>query len=82
MGLFILVYTQAILLVNFSLSLGRTKIIIFPILAAVGQAILIWLFHSNVREIIQVSLIICTLMFFGEVAYLGYNRLFKEYAKV
>lgn len=81
MGLFILVYTQAILLVNFSLSLGKIKIIIFPILAAVGQAILIWFFHSSVREIIQASLIICTLMFFGEVVYLGYNRLLNEYAK-
>lgn len=81
MGLFILVYTQAILLVNFSLSLGKTKIIIFPVLAAIGQAIFIWIFHSNIKEILQVSLIICTLMFFGEVVYLGYNRLLNEYAK-
>ncbi len=82
MGFFILVYTLAMLLVNFSLSLGKTRIIIFPVLAAVLQAVLIWVFHSGIREIIQVSLVICILMLFGEAMYLGYNRLSKEYAKI
>lgn len=73
MGLFILVYTLATLLVNFALSLGKTKIIWFPLVAAIGQGILIWIFHSDVKEIIQASLVICTFMFFGEAIFLGYN---------
>lgn len=73
MGLFILVYTLALLLVNFSLSLGETRIIVFPVLAAFGQAILLWIFHSSILEVIQVSLAICTLMLFGEGIFLGYN---------
>lgn len=81
MGVFIMVYTLSTLLVNFSLSLGKTGIIVFPVLGAVGQAVLIWLFHSSIKEIIQVSLLICALMLFGEAVYLGYNSLRKIYAK-
>ena len=81
MGLFILVYTLALLLVNFSLSLGKTRIIVFPILAALGQAIMLWIFHSSILQVIQVSLAICTLMLFGEGLFLGYNSLRKIYGK-
>lgn len=86
MGLFILVYTLALLLVNFSLSLGKTRIIVFPVLAAFGQAILLWIFHSSILEVIQVSLAICTLMLFGEGVFLGYNSRYglakgKQYGK-
>lgn len=73
MGLFILVYTLALLLVNFSLSLGKTQIIIFPVLAAFAQAVFLWIFHSSILEIIQVSLIICVLILLGEGIFLGYN---------
>lgn len=73
MGLFILVYTLATLLVNFALSLGKTRVIWFPVIAAIGQGILIWIFHSDVKEIIQASLVICTFMLFGEAIFLGYN---------
>jgi len=86
MGLFMLVYTLALLLVNFSLSLGKTRIIVFPVLAAFGQAILLWIFHSSILEVIQVSLAICTLMLFGEGVFLGYTSRYglakrKQYGK-
>lgn len=80
MGLFMLLYTLSLLLVNFSLSLGNTKIIIFPILAAFGQAILLWIFHSSILMVIQVSLAICALMLFGEGVFLGYNSRY-DFAK-
>ncbi len=81
MGLFILVYTLALLLVNFSLSLGKTLIIVFPVVAAFAQAIFLWIFHSSILEIIQVSLVICILMLLGEGVFLGYNSLIKIYGK-
>lgn len=78
MGIFILLYTLDALLVNFALSLGETKIIIFPVVAAMLQAVLIWLFHSDIKEIILMSLIVCLFMFFGEAVYLRYNSLYAK----
>ncbi len=74
MGFFILVYTLAVLLVNFSLSIGRTRVIIFPVVAALSQIVFIWIFHESIKEVIQVSLIVSTLMLLGEAAYLRYNQ--------
>jgi O-antigen/teichoic acid export membrane protein len=81
MGLFILIYTLSMLLVNFLLSLGKTRAVIFPVIASVVQVGLIWRFHSNIREIIQVSLIACSFIFVGVGVYLGYNSIRKIYEK-
>lgn len=81
MGIFILMYTMSILLVNFSLSIGKTKVIIFPLAAAVFQAVFIWRFHSDIVQVIQVSVAICGLMFLGLSSYLGYNSLRKLYER-
>ena len=79
MGMFVLIYTVSILLVNFSLSLGKTKVIIFPLTASILQVVFIWLFHNNIIQVIQISFLDSTLMFLGLVLYLGYNRLLKLY---
>lgn len=80
MGLFISIYTLSVFLVNFSLSVGRTRVIVFPVLASLFQAIFIWIFHASIIEVIQVSLITTSFMFVGMSVYLGYNSLTKKYA--
>lgn len=79
MGVFISFYSLTSLLVNYSLSLGRSKIIIFPLLGALFQIPLIWIWHGSLLMVIQVSLGITILMFLGSLTYLGYNRLLSRH---
>lgn len=79
MGIFISLYSLTNLLVNYSLSLGRSKIIVFPLLGAAAQILLVWIWHGSLLQVIQVSLGITTLMFLGALAYLGYNRMLSRY---
>lgn len=77
MGIFVSFYSLTSLLVNYSLSLGRSKIIVFPLLGALFQIPLIWIWHASLIQVTQVSLGITVFMFLGSLAYLGYNRLLK-----
>ena len=81
MGIFILFYTLANILVNFSLSLGRTKVVWFPLLIAVLQVVALWFWHGSLLQVIQISLTLAAILFFALAGYLGYNRLQDIYAK-
>jgi O-antigen/teichoic acid export membrane protein len=78
MGMFMFFYSLSFLLVNFSLSLGKVKIVWLPLVAALAQIPALWFFHGNILQIIQISLTLSVLMFFGLVVSLGYNRLKHE----
>lgn len=73
MGIFMLFYTLSNLLVNFYLSIGNTKIVYIPLLAAILQVIIIWFYHSNIIEILHVSLFVTLGMFLSLVVFTGYN---------
>jgi len=81
MGIFILFYTLSNILVNFSLSLGRTKVVWLPLSAAILQILALWFWHRNLLQVIQVSLVLTMLLFFALTIYLGYNRLQRLYVK-
>ncbi len=81
MGVFILFYTLSSLLVNFSLSLGKVWIVIFPVVIALIQIPALWFFHGSMLQVIQVSLVLTMVLFFALAVYLGYNRLQRSYAK-
>lgn len=81
MGIFILFYTLSNILVNFSLSLGRTKIIWLPLLTAILQILVLWYWHGSMLQVIQVSLVLTVILFFACAIYLGYNRLQGNHAK-
>ncbi len=57
MGLFIAFHTIGSLLVNFSLSINKTKIVIVPLIFAILQIVLITIYHQNILQIIQISLV-------------------------
>lgn len=73
MGIFILFYSISSLFVNYSLSLGNSKVIAFPLLGAAAQIPLIWLWHGSILQVIQISLVISVVMFLGIGAFLKYN---------
>lgn len=79
MGWFMTVYTAAYLLINFVLSLGRTKIVALPMLMVIVQVIAIVLHHENILAIIQMSLASVSVVLIGVLGYLGYNEA-KRYA--
>lgn len=81
MGAFMATYTASYIVVNFLLSINRTKIVVLPLLAATGQIVGIWLYHGSILQVIQVSLAAMLAMFSGLALYLGYNQLAKAYAK-
>jgi len=81
MGVFILFYTLSSLLVNFSLSLGKVKIVVFPLIISLIQIPAIWFFHNSILQVIQISLGLSALLFLMLILYLGYNRLAKSYEK-
>lgn len=81
MGIFILFYTLSNILVNFSLSLGKIKIVWFPLLVAILQILVLWHWHESMLQVIQISLVLTAILFFACSIYLGYNRLQSNYTK-
>lgn len=73
MGLFIAFYSLAYLLINFSLSFEKTKIVIVPLLASLVQVVLIYLFHSDILQILQVSTYTTVGLFFVSLIVVMYN---------
>jgi hypothetical protein len=58
------------LLVNFYLSIRKTKIVILPVLAALSQVVFIWIFHQDIAQVIWVSIIVLGLLFAALLLYL------------
>lgn len=80
MGFFMLFYTLSNLLVNFFLSIGNTKIVIVPLMAAIIQAVVIWFNHGSITTIIHNSLLITLVMFVCLLIFTIYN-LYNERKK-
>lgn len=79
MGFFILFYSLSSFLVNFYLSVNKVKIIFLPLAFSIIQIIGIWLFHSSILHVIQISLALTTLLLLSLIAPLAYNfRLRKK----
>lgn len=73
MGVFMLFYTLSNLLVNFYLSIGNTKIVYIPLVAAILQVVMIWIYHTSITQILHVSLFVSIAMFICLSVYTGYN---------
>lgn len=73
MGIFVLFYSLSNFLVNFLLSISKTTAVIFPLLAAIIQPILIYLYHRNISEIIRVSMFTAITMFLLISIFMSYN---------
>lgn len=56
-GISMFLYTLSTLLINFQLSLGNTKVVVFPSLAAIAQVLGITLFHSTLFVVIEVLIL-------------------------
>lgn len=68
-GLLITIYSLLFVMTNFFLSIKKTNIAIPLLIFSIIQALLIWNFHNSFQEIILISLIIMSVLFFGFVIY-------------
>lgn len=69
MGIYMSIFTLSSLFVSFNLSIGRSKVVFFPVLAAIIQIIGILLFHNTLNTIIVVSILVSCIMLFGLILY-------------
>lgn len=73
-GIFLSLYSFSFLLVNFSLSVNRTKAVVFPLLASIAQIVLISIFHTSLFQIIKVSIFVTSLLLLSLVLYYYYGQ--------
>lgn len=81
MGLFMAFYTVNYLLVNFLLSVDRTKVTIIPAIATIAQIIGIYIWHNSLMEVVLVNLISSLFVFVTISLYMSYNQIRNAYAK-
>lgn len=75
---FISLFTISSLLVNFYLSLGVTRIVVLPFIAALTQAIGIWFFHDNLDMVIWVSVIAALFLLLSLFSSFAFVSAFKK----
>jgi len=68
-GVFLSLYSLSHLLVNFYLSIKRTKVVSLVMVAAVLQIVFISIFHQNLAQIIWISVLITALLTFSLLLY-------------
>lgn len=73
-GAFIAEFTLSVLLINYGLSLGRTKIVLFPLVTAITQIILIWFFHNNLQGVVNISIFVTSLLLVCLFIYSSYGK--------
>ncbi len=61
-GIFMSLFTLSSLLISYCLSIGKTKVVLFPLFAAVLQIIVIWFYHQTLFNVIFASVLICALL--------------------
>lgn len=76
-GIFMTLFTLSCLVINFYLSLGSTKVVVFPLIAALAQAAGIWFFHSSIEIVIQISIIVTAILLLSLLFYAKYEEKFN-----
>lgn len=74
-GVYMLLLGLAVLFTQFYFAIGKTKIVLFFIIAAVLQAFLIWFIHQTLLEVIQVSILSISLLVTTLLVYFLYLNL-------
>lgn len=72
-GSFVALFTISSLFINYYLSLGQTKVVIFPLISAVLQIIGIWIYHTSLLSVVIVSTISASLLLMSLFVYFIYE---------
>jgi len=71
-GVFIALFTLCSLLIHFYLSLGKVKVVLLPLIAALAQILGIFTYHDSLKTVITVSITVTALLLVGLLIYLRY----------
>lgn len=72
-GIFMSLFTICSLFINFNLSLGKTKVVLFPLFASILQIVLIWFYHENIKIVILISSFVTALLLGVLLIYSSYG---------
>lgn len=81
-GVFMTLFTLSGLLIIYGLSIGRTRIVLFSVAAALTQIILIWSFHNSLWQVITISIFVTALLLACLFIYSSYDRNSRNRDKV
>ncbi|MCL4416692.1 MAG: oligosaccharide flippase family protein [Actinobacteria bacterium] len=73
-GIFMSLFTLSYLFVNYGLSLGRTSIVILPLIAAILQIVIIIFFHQTLFTVVIASIVSTALLLISLLIYSTYRR--------
>lgn len=68
-GVFMSLFTFSSLLINYFLSLGKTRVVLLPAVAAFAQIILISFFHQSLLEVVTISTVVTALLLVSLLIY-------------
>ena len=74
-GIFISFFTFDSLIISYQLSLGRSKVVVLPFIAAFIQIILIWFFHQTLFMVIFISIIVTALLLVTLLVYSSFRKI-------
>lgn len=72
-GLFITLFTLSSLVTSYNLSLGKTKVVVFSVVASIAQIIGIWFFHQSLYQVIMISVWVTALLLVCLLIYSSYG---------
>ncbi len=73
-GIFMTLFTLCSLCLTYNLSIGRIKVVILPLIAAIAQIVGIWIYHSDIMTVISVSILVTTLLLLTLLIYSSYAK--------
>lgn len=76
-GIFMTLFTLSFLLINYNLSLSKTRVTVLPTIAAIAQIIFIIFFHQNLFTVIFISIVITSLLLITLLIYSSYGNKFN-----
>jgi len=79
-AMFLSLYTLSFLLVNFYLSVKKVSLVVLPVVAAMAQVGLIFLFHQSLSQIVWISIFVLGLLFVSLLVYFFLNNVDKKKA--
>lgn len=72
-GVFTTLFTLSSLYISYNLSMGRTKVVIIPLIVAILQIIGIWVYHYNLMIVIIISVLVNALLLSLLLIYSSYE---------
>ncbi|MFC1649257.1 oligosaccharide flippase family protein [Patescibacteria group bacterium] len=69
-GVFMSIFVVAVLIINFFLSIDKSKIVLVSLFASIVQIVGIMRFHNDIFQIIKVSIVASSVLLTGSIIYL------------